>query len=467
LLQVILLKIVGGSLAKGAAVLLLSLGSQAHAFPVDDARTGLPIGSELNEDAIENPREVFHSEALHGRKSYLSNLGNLAFNSPLTLGAAARKAGISCGSCHVNGASNPRLFIPGLSTRPGNFDTTSAFFNPKADNGVLDRVTIPSLRGARYLGPYGHDGRSPSLHDFVRNVIVNEFAGAAPSAQILDAIVVYIEDIDFLPNPRLDKGGRLTAGASPSQQRGEALFNKPFPHDPSLSCAACHTPSAAFVDHQQHDIGSGGLYKTPTLMNADFNAPYFHDGRYDSYDQVVDYFDRSFNLDLTTQERSDLVAYLTAVGDGVRPRYRLSGPNVLSDIDDFASILEIAISQHDTDVITFAVRSLSGLLQDLADHYPDPAGSETLGGTQERALARATLAALIATLDRVATAAAAAHFNEAAAEYLSYRKLTVAAAPMTLQAAQHWSLFDPELHTALEEHRKTVTPIADTKRSQN
>src|ERR1700742_421373 len=124
-----LLKIVGGALA-GAALLLFTLGPRAHAFPVDDTRTGLPPGSELNEDAIENPREVFHSEALHGRKSYLSKLGNLAFNSPSTLGAAARKAGISCGTCHVNGASNPQLFIPGLSSRHGNFDTTRAFFNP-------------------------------------------------------------------------------------------------------------------------------------------------------------------------------------------------------------------------------------------------------------------------------------------------------------------------------------------------
>ena len=162
-------------------LLFLGLGPpQAHAAPVSDPRTGLPSGSELDEDAIDNPREVFHSEALHGRKSYLSNLGNLVFNSPLILGAAAQKAGMSCGSCHVNGASNPKLFIPGLSTRPGNFDTTSALFNPKADNGVLDPVTIPSLRGARFLGPYGHDGRTPSLHDFVRNVVVNEFAGAEP-----------------------------------------------------------------------------------------------------------------------------------------------------------------------------------------------------------------------------------------------------------------------------------------------
>ena len=448
-----------------ALVFLTLSPPRVDAFPVSDARSGLPIGSELNEDAIDNPREVFHSEALHGRKSYLSNLGNLAFNSPLTLGTTAQKAGMSCGSCHVNGASNPKLFIPGLSTRPGNFDTTSAFFNPKADNGVLDPVTIPSLRGARYLGPYGHDGRTPSLHDFVRNVVVNEFAGAEPSPQVLDALVVYIEDIDFLPNPRLDKMGRLTPEATQSQQRGEALFTRPFPHDPSLSCATCHLPSGAFVDHQQHDIGSGGLFKTPTLLNADFNAPYFHDGRFDTYDQVIDYFDHSFNLDLTPQERADLAAYLTAIGDGVRPEYHLSGPNVLSDIDDFASILDIAIARHETDVVTLAVPSLSGLLQDLADHYPEDGNT---GGAQERKLARATLATLIQTLHRVQADVVAGRFDQAAGAYLSYRKLTAATAPFALQAAQQGSLFNPTLHAAYNEERlKAVAPIADTERSQN
>jgi hypothetical protein len=195
----------GAALAMGALLFSSGPWSEAHSFPVTDDRTGLPINSELDEDAIDIPREVFHSEALHGRKSYFSNLGNLAFNSPYILGGAARKARISCGTCHVNGASNPKLFIPGLSTRPGNFDTTSAFFNPKTDNGVLDPVTIPSLRGARFMAPYGHDGRTASLRDFVLNVIVNEFSGPVPSPQILDAIMAYIEDIDFLPNPGLDE----------------------------------------------------------------------------------------------------------------------------------------------------------------------------------------------------------------------------------------------------------------------
>ncbi len=166
---------------------------------------------------------------------------------------------MSCGTCHVNGAGNAKFFMPKMSTRPGNFDTTGPLFNPKADNFVLDPVRIPSLRGARYLAPYGADGRMASLRDFVRNVIVNEFAGPEPSPVILDAIVAYIQDIDFLPNPSLGPGGRLVGKISESERRGEALFAKPFPHDPGMSCAGCHVPSGAFVDHQQHDVGSGGL----------------------------------------------------------------------------------------------------------------------------------------------------------------------------------------------------------------
>ena len=105
-------------------------------------------------------REVFKSEAIGGAKSYLVNLGDLAFGSPTILGGLARQAGISCSTCHVNGASNPKLYIPGLSTRPGTLDTTGGLLNGKADNHALDPVRIPSLRGARYLAPYGHDGRT-------------------------------------------------------------------------------------------------------------------------------------------------------------------------------------------------------------------------------------------------------------------------------------------------------------------
>ena len=434
--------------------------STIHASPGSDGGVRLPAGSELDDDTITNPREVFHSESLRGRRSYMSNLGNLAFNSPYTLGALAQQSHISCATCHENGASNSKLFIPGLSTRPGNFDTTNALFNPKTDNGVLDPVTIPSLRGARLLGPYGHDGRIGSLRDFVRNVVVNEFAGAEPSAQMLDALVAYVEDIDFLPNPNLDKTGSLTPAANPSQKRGEILFRKPFPHDPSLSCAGCHMPTAAFVDHRQHDVGSGGLFKTPTLLNADFNAPYFHDGRFDNYPQVIDYFGKIYDLGLSAQDQADLAAYLSSIGDGVRPEYHLTGGNVLGDINGFASVLDIAIAGHDAEVIGFTVRSVNDLLQDLADHYPDENAREIAGGAKERSQARAAIAALLQILQRIDTDAAAGHFSEAAAEYLNYRKLTLATVPAALLAAEPWSLFTPALHDARRASAKAASKTA-------
>jgi cytochrome c peroxidase len=425
--------------------LVICLVGRVMAFPVDGDQTTLPPKTELNEDALDRPREIFRSE-IAGGKSYMINLGNLAFSSPAILGGVARQAGLSCETCHVNGAGNARFFMPKMSTRPGNFDTTGPLFNPKADNQVLDPVRIPSLRGARYLAPYGNDGRMASLRDFVRNVIVNEFAGPEPSPEIVDAIVAYIQDIDFLPNPSLGPGGRLTGKISESERRGEVLFMKPFPHDPGLSCAGCHVPSAAFVDHQQHDIGSGGLFKTPTLRNADFNAPYFHDGRFDNYDQVVAHFDRAFELGLSAQDRQDLVAYLTAVGDGAQPYERDGAGASLKEINDFATVLGTAIPAGDKAIVSLAVDTIGNELRELTEQYPDRKNTSVTGGEAQRVLARTALKELVLTLRRIDMATADGRSSDAAADYRNYRNLMTAAVPALLASAEPWSLFNPAVH---------------------
>ena len=435
-------------IAVGLTLLAAASLGRVGAFPIEGNQSILPAGTELDEDALVKPREVFRSEAKDGVKSYLVNLGNLAFASPAILGGPARQAGMSCETCHVNGAGNPKLYIPKMSTRPGNFDTTGPLFNPKADNQVLDPVRVPSLRGARYLAPYGHDGRTSSLREFVHDVIVTEFAGPEPSPVILDAVVAYIHDIDFLPNSSLGPGGRLTGKISDAERRGEALFLKPFRHQPTMSCAGCHIPSGAFVDHRQHDVGSGGIFKTPTLVNADFNAPYFHDGRYDNFDQVVAHFDRVFDLGLSEQDRGDLVAYLTAVGDGMQPYEREGAGGVLKEVNDFASVLETAIPANDKEVIALAVETIGSELRELTERYPDRKNTSISGGQQERANARIGLKEAILTLRRIDVAAAGGHFDEAAAEYKNYRNLMFAAVPMLLGSAQPWSLFNPETHDA-------------------
>ena len=447
-------------MAAAALVLLLSLPQTATSFPIDGDQAVLPAGSELNEDAPDVPREILRSEYRGDRTSYVVALGDLAFNSAAILGDVARRAGVSCGTCHVNGASNARLFVPGLSTRPGNFDTTGSLFNPKADNHVLDPVRIPSLRGARYLAPYGHDGRMASLRDFVRNVIVNEFAGAEPSPTILDALVAYIQEIDFLPNPKLGARGRLNDTASEAERRGEALFRKPFPHDPNLSCGACHLPSGAFVDHLQHDVGSGGLFKTPTLLNANFNAPYFHDGRYETFDQVVDHFDRVFELRLSAEDRGDLVAYLRAVGDGRQPYERDSVAVRFKEIGNFSLLLAQALEAHDREAIGLAVDTLGGELRDLAERFPDHRDLAVEGALAERRLARAALKDVVISLRRIAMAVSAGDLPAAAAEYRTYYDLTFSRAMPLLRGTEPWSLFNPALRDAHDAQRRRMLRAA-------
>jgi len=442
-----------------AAALILAVGC-AGAEPIITKEAVLPPGTELNEDQLDQPTELFYSELAGGKRSYLLNLGDLLFSSPAILGGVARQAGISCATCHQQGSSNPKLFIPGLSRRPGTFDVSGPLFNPKADNGVFDAVRVPSLRGAKYLAPYAHDGRFPTLREFTRNAIVNEFAGPEPSAQVLDALEAYIKEIAFLPNPKLGAGGRLSDKASDAERRGEALFNRPFQRDASMSCASCHEPSGAFVDHKAHDVGSGALVKTPTLLNANFNAPYFHDGRFDRYDQVVDYFDHHFDLGLTVAERADLVAYLDAVGDAKEPLTRNSVQSELEEIAQFISVLDTAIAEHNKEVIALTVDAVGNEWRELGENFPERSDTSVSGGLKERLRARGAVRGLVLALRAIAMAASSDDFDEAGRAFADYRQQVAAAEP-DLKLAEPWSLFNPAVREA---HFKALRQLAELAR---
>ncbi len=435
------------ALAACVAAALVLGASAAKSTPITTKEGVLPPGTELNEEPLDQPNELFASELSGGKRSYLLNLGDLLFSSSAIFGGPARQAGISCETCHRQGHNNSRLFVPGLSSRPGTFDTTGALFNAKADNGVFDPVTPPSLRGAKYLAPYGHDGRFASLRDFVRNVIVNEFAGSEPSAQILDALIAYIQEISFLPNSKLAAGGRLSTEASDATRRGEMLFVKPFRRDAAMSCAGCHQPSGAFVDHGVHDVGSGGWFKTPTLINANFNAPYFHDGRFDNYADVVAYFDRHFDLGLSEGERADLVAYLDAVGDADEPIVRNRVQAELDEIAQFVSVLDTAIPQRNKEVIALTVDAVGNEWRELGENFPERSDTSVGGGLTERLRARGGVREMVLGLRQVAMAADADDFDGAAQAYADYRS-QVAAAAADLKVAEAWSLFNPVVRQA-------------------
>ena len=84
------------------------------------------------------------------------------------------------------------------------------------------------------------------------------------------------------------------------------------------------TPTAADGGRQPDNLGE---FKTPTLRNVELTGPYFHNGRYLSLMQVVDFYNRGGDvanaelddnirpLGLTASERTSLVDFMLALTD--------------------------------------------------------------------------------------------------------------------------------------------------------
>jgi cytochrome c peroxidase len=333
----------------------------ALALPATAAAQGLPPGSTIAEPSPP-PRLHLNLTSRGGteRGAFLVAYGHVLFNSPEILGPKARALGMSCATCHPNGDVNRDLFVSGLSARKGGIDVTTAFFDGAAENGIHDPVDIPSLRGVRLTGPYGRDGRIASLREFVAMVIVTEFGGAEPTTLMLDALTAFLNQLDFLPAPFLDRRGVLNARAPEAAKRGEELFD--------AHCASCHKPNAYFTDGLRHDVGSGGGFDTPTLLGAAHTAPYMHDGSLATLGDVVAFFDEKLKLALSAGEKSDLAAYLEAVGTAEEPFDRGDpGQARARDTATFASTLETLIARRDRFHAMLLIRSLAPTLDRIGE----------------------------------------------------------------------------------------------------
>lgn len=322
----------------------------------------LPPGTNLN-DQRPLPRLVLNFEARgqDERDLFLVAYGDMLFDSPAIFGEPAKSFAIACSTCHNRSDINRNFNIPGISERAGSADVDGHFFNPRFNDHRNDSIDIPSLRGLRFTAPYGRDGRFASLRDFTRNVIVNEFSGKEPTPLMLDAIVTYMLEFDWLPSVYLEPDGRLIDQASASAKRGEKIFNTEYEAMGGRACSTCHIPSANFLDGLRHDISSGdstgpgardSFFDTPTLINVKHTSPYFHDGSIETLGEVVEWFDTRYGLKLKENQKADLLAYLEAVGKGERPYEVFDDQNTVflldwGELSTFISTLDTLIPAQD------------------------------------------------------------------------------------------------------------------------
>lgn len=322
----------------------------------------LPPGSDIfDQDPLPLLVLNFEERGIDETDLPLVAYGDMLFDSAQIFGSPARDLGITCSTCHNRSDINQRFFIPGASHQPGAVDVDGAFFNPIFNDYRDDPIDIPSLRGLRFTGPYGRDGRFASLRDFTRNVIVGEFGGEEPTPFMLDALVAYLLEFDFLPNSLVLPDGKLGDGATESARRGEEIFYRSFAGLGDRSCASCHVPDGNFLDRQAHDIGSAafsyknarsGAFDTPTLLGTLYTAPYFHDGSLPTLASVVDWFDETKALGLTGDQRTDLTAYLETVGRADEPYEVFDAENTafrlaFAELTTFASTLDTLLPRRD------------------------------------------------------------------------------------------------------------------------
>ena len=105
------------------------------------------------------------------------------------------------------------------------------------------------------------------------------------------------------------------------------LFTDNLPHNNGLDSVAID-PGYAAITGNSNDLAK---FKTPALRNAEFTAPYMHDGRFETLEEVIDFYSEGVKwsptvdplmkqvnqggVRLTDQEKANLLAFLKTLTD--------------------------------------------------------------------------------------------------------------------------------------------------------
>lgn len=284
-------------------------------------------------------------------------LGRRLFHEP-RLSITGRQ---SCASCHErsNAFSDTRRFSVGAEGRIGkrnamplfNLAWAESFFWDGRTKSLREQVLEPvkdahemNERLDRVVAKLTSDAAFPA--EFERAFGSREITPARLAMALEQFLLTLVSQ-----ESRFDRAARKVAELTEEEKRGLQLFvteNDPARGLRGADCFHCHG-GTLFTDQQFHDnglalaatdtgrMGATGLpgdcgkFKTPSLRNVGVTAPYMHDGRFNTLEEVVEHYDsgvqRNANLDpnlakhpegglgLTSEEKRALVAFLKTLTD--------------------------------------------------------------------------------------------------------------------------------------------------------
>lgn len=262
---------------------------------------------------------------------------------------------ISCATCHdpKRGWTDNQAVSAGIH---GGVGTRSAptvinstyyllqFWDGRAKN--LEEQALGPIINPIEMGMASHDEMITTLSNIqaYRPLFQKAFGDPNLTKEKVAMAIASFERTVLGGNSKFDRysNGDKTA-MNESEIRGRELFFG------KANCTRCHVGSN-FSDSDFHNLGVGmkkpkpdlgrydvtkeekdkGAFKTPTVRDITKTAPYMHDGSVATLEEVVELYDRGgepnkwlsekvVKLNLTPQEKTDLVAFMKALDSNPYP----------------------------------------------------------------------------------------------------------------------------------------------------
>jgi len=257
---------------------------------------------------------------------------------------------ISCGSCHQQFAGFAQADHPvshGIHDLLGNRNSP-ALFNMNWHTSFFWDGGVNHIESQ----PINPIKNPVEMDESIENIIVklnndatyksmfkNAFGDETINSQRIFKSLAQFMGMLVSSTSKFDKYKRNEAGGSMTAQElsGYAIYQ--------AKCGSCHT-EPLFADFAFRNNGlavtsvndsgrahitkeAADLYKfkTPSLRNLKYTYPYMHDGRFKTLDKVLDHYATGImpsatldtkltgGIQLTTQEREDLLAFLNTLND--------------------------------------------------------------------------------------------------------------------------------------------------------
>lgn len=278
------------------------------------------------------------------------SLGRLLFYDSILSGNNTQ----SCGSCHApafNFTDNGKRFSEGISGAIGtrnaqaviNIGWMAELFWDGRASGVESQALGPVPNPIEMHLKWTDAMIKLNGHPDYPDLFFKAFGTRLIDSVLVVKAIAQFERTMISSNSKWDKYLRGEVSLSQAEAHGFEIF-----FTEKGDCFHCHA-TILFADNLPHnngldsefvDLGYGeitknpndnGKFKTPTLRNISFSAPYMHDGRFETLEEVIDFYSEGVQysptidplmkkvnqggVKLTDQEKHSLIAFIKTLTD--------------------------------------------------------------------------------------------------------------------------------------------------------